>query len=159
MMKIAKKTGMVLLVILIGMQFYRPTKNQADLKTYVAAFESETKPSQEVKIILKTACYDCHSANTRYPWYNNIAPISYWLDHHVLEGKEHLDFSDWKNYSNKKKAHKLEELIEEVGEGEMPLNSYTWTHKDARLAESQKKLLVDWAKKVRSNYEIAGPPN
>ncbi|WP_420322880.1 heme-binding domain-containing protein [Flagellimonas sp.] len=155
-MKIAKKAAIFLLIVLIGMQFYRPEKNQSDLKTYVAAFELETNPSEEVKVILKTACYDCHSANTRYPWYNNIAPVSYWLDHHVEEGKEHLNFSDWENYTVKKKDHKLEELIEEVEEGEMPLNSYTWTHEDARLTEAQKKLLMDWAKQARSNYAIAG---
>ncbi|WP_190809062.1 heme-binding domain-containing protein [Flagellimonas sp. S3867] len=154
-MKIAKKTAIFLLIVLIGMQFYRPAKNQADLNTYVATFESETKPSEAVKMVLKTACYDCHSANTRYPWYNNIAPVSYWLDSHIEEGREHLDFSGWENYTVKKKDHKLEELIEEVGEGEMPLNSYTWTHQDARLSEDQKKLLMDWAKKARSNYEIA----
>ncbi|MEX0315760.1 MAG: heme-binding domain-containing protein [Allomuricauda sp.] len=154
-MKIAKKAAIFLLIVLIGMQFYRPGKNEADLKTYVAAFESETSPSEEVKVILKTACYDCHSSNTRYPWYNNIAPISYWLDHHIEEGKEHLDFSEWESYTVKKKDHKLEELIEEVEEGEMPLNSYTWTHQDARLTEDQKKLLMDWAKKARVNYEIA----
>ncbi|MGW9686608.1 heme-binding domain-containing protein [Flagellimonas sp. 2504JD1-5] len=154
-MKIAKKAAIFLLIVLIGMQFYRPEKNQANLESYVTAFELETTPSEEIKIILKTACYDCHSGNTRYPWYNNVAPISYWLNHHIEEGKEHLNFSDWENYTIKKKDHKLEELIEEVEEGEMPLNSYTWTHQDARLTENQKKLLMDWAKKARSNYEIA----
>ncbi|WP_420602106.1 heme-binding domain-containing protein [Flagellimonas sp.] len=154
-MKIAKKVAIFLLIILIGMQFYRPEKNEADLETYVAAFEAETKPSEDVKMLLKTACYDCHSANTRYPWYNNIAPVSYWLDGHIEEGREHLDFSGWENYSDKKKDHKLEELIEEVEEGEMPLNSYTWTHKDAKLTEDQKKLLMDWAKEARSNYQLA----
>ena len=137
------------------MQFYRPARNHADLKTYVAAFESETTPTQEVKTILKTACYDCHTANTRYPWYNNIAPVSYWLDHHIDEGKEHLNFSEWEAYSVKKKDHKLEELIEEVEEGEMPLNSYTWTHKDAKLSEKQKNALIDWAKEARKHYQVA----
>ena len=153
-MKIAKKIGIVLLVVLVGMQFYRPEKNLAE-GDFVSAFVAETKPSTEVHKILKTTCYDCHSDHTVYPWYNNIAPISYWLDHHIQEGKEHLDFSDWENYSVKKKDHKLEELIEEVEEDEMPLKEYTWTHKEARLTADQKKLLMDWAKEVRSNYQIA----
>lgn len=157
-MKIAKKIGIALLIILVGMQFYRPEKNKAE-GDYVAAFEAETKPSPEVKQLLETTCYDCHSDNTNYPWYNNVAPISYWLDHHIEEGKEHLDFSDWENYTVKKKDHKLEELIEEVEEGEMPLKEYTWTHKEARLTEDQKKLLMDWAKEVRSRYQLAGIPN
>lgn len=154
-MKLAKKVAIVLLIVLIGLQFYRPEKNQADLATYVAAFESETKPPQDVIMVLKTACYDCHSANTRYPWYNNFAPVSYWLDHHIEEGKEHLNFSDWENYSAKKKDHKLEELIEEVEEGEMPLNSYTWTHHDAKLNENQIKSLAEWAKEARKRYHVA----
>lgn len=157
-MKIAKKIGIVLLIVLIGMQFYRPEKNTAE-GDYVAAFEAETKPSPEVKQLLETTCYDCHSDNTNYPWYNNVAPISYWMDHHIEEGKEHLDFSDWGNYTVKKKDHKLEEVVEYVENGEMPLREYTWTHKEARLTEDQKRLLMDWAKEVRSQYQIAGRPN
>jgi len=153
-MKIVKKIGIVLLVVLIGMQFYRPNKNLSD-GDYVAVFEAETNPSTEVKQILKSTCYDCHSGNTVYPWYNNVAPISYWLDHHVKEGKEELNFSDWGNYSDKKKDHKLEELVEEVKKGKMPLKEYTWTHKEARLTEAQKKSLLDWAIGVRSLYQIS----
>lgn len=150
-MKIVKKIAIVLLVVLIGMQFYRPEKNKAK-GDYVAVFETETQPSAEVKQILKTACYDCHSANTEYPWYNNIAPVSYWLADHIEDGKRHLNFSDWENYDNKKKDHKLEEVIEEVKEGKMPLNEYTWTHADADLSDEQINALVAWAKTTRTNY-------
>ena len=150
-MKIVKKIAIVLLVILVGMQFYRPKKNQA-AGDFVAAFESETQPPSEVKVILKTACYDCHSANTNYPWYNNIAPVSYWLADHVNEGKEHLNFSDWENYTAKKKDHKLEEVIEEVKKGEMPLKEYTWTHADAKLTQEQITALVSWAEEARKKY-------
>lgn len=153
-MKLAKKIGIVLLVVLVGMQFYRPNKNLSE-GDYVAVFEAETQPSAEVKQILKSTCYDCHSGNTVYPWYNNVAPISYWLDHHVKEGKAELNFSDWGNYSDKKKDHKLEELVEEVKEGKMPLKEYTWTHKEARLTEAQKKSLLDWAIGTRSLYQIS----
>nr|WP_297788292.1 heme-binding domain-containing protein [uncultured Allomuricauda sp.] len=150
-MKIVKKIAIVLLVVLIGMQFYRPEKNVSE-GDYVAAFEAETQPSPEVKQILKTACYDCHSANTEYPWYNNIAPVSYWLADHIEEGKEHLNFSDWENYDTEKKDHKLEEVIEEVKEGKMPLNEYTWTHADANLSDEQISALVAWADKARASY-------
>ncbi|MBO6531743.1 MAG: heme-binding domain-containing protein [Muricauda sp.] len=150
-MKIAKKIALALLVVLVGMQFYRPEKNVA-AGDYVAAFETETNPSPEVKAILNTACYDCHSDNTEYPWYNNIAPVSYWLADHIEDGKKHLNFSDWQNYDAKKKDHKLEELIEEVKEGEMPLKEYTWTHGDAKLTQEQISALVAWADGVRANY-------
>ena len=136
------------------MQFIRPDKNQTDDKDYVLAFESETKPTVEVKELLKTSCYDCHSNQTVYPWYNNIAPVSYWIDEHIEHGKEELNFSEWASYSVKKKDHKLEELIEEVEEGEMPLKEYTWTHAEARFSDEQRKLLMDWAKEARSNYQV-----
>lgn len=154
-MKILKKIAVGLLVILIAIQFYRPEKNRSDDPDYVAVFETETLPSTEVKTILKKVCYDCHSANTTYPWYNNIAPISYWLDEHIDHGKGHLDFSDWENYTLKKKDHKLEEVIEMVENGEMPLKEYTWTHSDARLTEEQRDLLINWAQNARSQYDLA----
>ena len=157
-MKIAKKMGIALLVVLIGMQFFRPEKNLADTD-FVAAFEAETKPSPEIQKILETSCYDCHSANTKYPWYSNIAPISYWMNGHIEDGKKHLDFSDWPNLTAKKKDHKLEEFIEYVENGEMPLKEYTWTHEDARLSDEQKKALLNWAEKARSLYQVAQIPN
>ena len=150
-MKIIKKIAIALLVIFVGMQFFRPEKNQAE-GDYVAAFIEETQPSPEVKGILKTACFDCHSANTEYPWYNNVAPVSYWLAEHIEDGKKHLDFSDWENYTDKKKDHKLEEVVEEVKKGGMPLNEYTWTHADARLTQEQIIALVEWAEKAREKY-------
>lgn len=153
-MKILKIIGWVALVALIIIQFFRPEKNSTDNPDYVLAFESETKPSAEVKVILESACYDCHSANTEYPWYNNIAPVSFWLEEHIEHGKEHFNVSDWENYSPKKKDHKLEELIEEVEEGEMPLNEYTWTHKDARLTKEQRDMLILWAKEARATYQV-----
>ena len=99
------------------MQFYRPEKNVSEYDV-IAQFEAETQPPQEVVTILKQKCYDCHSNQTEYPWYAEVAPISIWIDGHVEEGKEHFNVSEWATYSLKKKDHKLEELIEEVEENE-----------------------------------------
>ncbi|PJB13511.1 MAG: cytochrome C [Flavobacteriales bacterium CG_4_9_14_3_um_filter_40_17] len=150
-MKTFKKTLIALFVVLIILQFIRPEKNMAQ-GDYVSTFVSETQPTPEVKTILKTACFDCHSNNTVYPWYAEIAPVSYWLADHIDEGKEHLNFSDWVNYVPKKKAHKLEELVEEVEKGEMPLESYTFIHQNARLTAEQTVALISWAKGARSAY-------
>ncbi|MGJ8732176.1 MAG: heme-binding domain-containing protein [Cellulophaga sp.] len=152
-MKLLKKILLALLVILIAMQFYRPEKNssEADLKT---AFLTETNPSKEVQKILATSCYDCHSNTTAYPWYNNIAPVSYWLSDHVKDGKKHLNFSEWENYSIKKKDHKLDEVLETVESGEMPLKEYTWTHTEANLTEEQKQALINWVKNTRALYQL-----
>ncbi|MDO1500956.1 heme-binding domain-containing protein [Winogradskyella maritima] len=152
-MKILKKIGLVLLVAFVIAQFFRPDKNSGDPDS-VNAFLAETKPPTEVKAVLKTACFDCHSDNTTYPWYNNITPVNFWLAEHINDGKKHFDVSKWNDYSLKKKDHKIEELIEFVERGEMPLNSYTWTHAEARLSEAQVEAMINWAKSVRSSYAL-----
>ena len=118
------------------------------------AFYAETQPSETVTAILKESCLDCHSNNTRYPWYSNITPVNYWLNDHVVEGKEHFNVSDWDTYTVKKKDHKLEELVEMVESKEMPLDSYTWTHREANLSDAQITAVIDWANKVRSSYNL-----
>lgn len=93
-MKIVKKVLLFLLVAFVIGQFFGPDKNEGDLAS-VDAFLAETNPPEDVKLILKETCYDCHSDVTRYPWYNNITPVNFWLAHHVEEGKEELNFSNW----------------------------------------------------------------
>lgn len=152
-MKIIKKIALALLVILVCMQFYRPEKNVSQ-GNHTLSFITETNPSPQVKSILEQSCYDCHSNNTTYPWYNNIAPVSYWLADHVKHGKGHLNFSAWADYSVKKKDHKLEEVIEMIEANEMPLNEYTWTHSEARLTDEQKMAVIEWAKLTRAVYQL-----
>jgi len=151
-MKLLKKVLLALLLILVIMQFFRPDKNttQGD---HTIDLIAETDPPAEVKTILEQSCYDCHSNNTVYPWYNNVAPISFWLADHIKDGKKHLNFSEWNSYDSKKKDHKLEEVEEMVSEGEMPLNEYTWTHEEAKLTEEQRNAIVTWAKKTRLVYQ------
>ncbi len=156
-MKIGKKIAWALLVVLVGMQFIRPEKNQ-DSSDHLAAFLSETNPPAEVRELLKTGCFDCHSNQTEYPWYNSVAPVSYWLAGHVNDGKKHLNFSAWDTYDAKRKDHKLEEVVETVKEGEMPLNSYTWTHEAARLTQEQREAITAWAQQTRALYALGGRP-
>jgi hypothetical protein len=150
MKKVIKYFLIIALVALVVMQFIRPEKNNMGYES-VMFFENETKPSVQVATILKENCYDCHSDQTQYPWYAEIAPASYWLADHVKDGKKHFNVSAWKEYSVKKKDHKLEELIEMVEEGEMPLDSYTWIH--GNLEEKDKNLLLQWAGLVRLQYK------
>ncbi|AQS94976.1 cytochrome C [Polaribacter sp. BM10] len=152
-MKTLKKILVFLLVVLVIAQFFGPEKNDGEM-TSVAAFVSETNPPEDVKKILETTCYDCHSDKTVYPWYSNITPVNYWLDDHIKDGKKHLNFSKWSSYSLKKKEHKMDELYEEVEKGEMPLDSYTWTHADANLTQEQINAVVAWGKKVQADYKL-----
>jgi hypothetical protein len=151
-MKIIKRILVFLLVILVIMQFFAPQKNDGELSSLVA-FVDETKPPKEVHDILKNTCFDCHSNVTTYPWYNAITPVNFWLDEHVQDGKKHLNFSNWAEYTLKKKEHKMDELHEEVEKGEMPLNSYTYTHADANLTPGQIAAVVAWGKKVQADYK------
>ena len=150
MKKKIKYFGIVLLVALVIMQFIRPDKNEGGYES-LEAFKTDTKPSKEVLSILKTNCFDCHSNQTHYPWYAEIAPISYWLADHVNEGKDELNMSTWETYSIKKKDHKLEELMEEVEEGHMPLDSYSWVH--GKLSKQDQEKLIQWATLARMKYE------
>lgn len=156
-MKLGKKIAWALLIIFVAMQFYRPEKNEAT-GDHLSKFLSETNPPEEVSGILKSSCYDCHSDHTSYPWYNQVAPVSWWLADHIEEGREHLNFSAWESYSPKKKDHKLEEVVETVESAEMPLNEYTWTHSEANLTDTQRKAVMDWAQRTRNLYQLGDSP-
>uniref|UniRef100_UPI0040470786 heme-binding domain-containing protein n=1 Tax=Roseivirga sp. TaxID=1964215 RepID=UPI0040470786 len=106
---------------------------------------------QEIGAMLKSACYDCHSNQPRYPWYASVAPINWWISDHIEEGRGELNFSLWSTFSARKRDHKLEELIEMVEEREMPLPNYVPMHKDADLSDEQIASLVKWAKSVRAD--------
>lgn len=148
-----KKLFFTLTIILIIIQFFKidktikPVNQQTD-------FLITTQTNTEVAAILKTSCYDCHSNQPTYPWYTNFAPVSWWIKNHINEGSKHLNFSEWGNYSLKRKDHKLEECVEMIEEGEMPMNSYTWIHKEAKLTDAQRQLLIEWfkAEKIKLNY-------
>lgn len=156
-MKVVKKIALILLLVFIVMQFFRPENNR-DKSEHLEVFLTETNPPQEVGMVLRQACYDCHSNNTVYPWYGNIAPVSYWMADHIDHGKGDLNFSDWANYSVRKKAHKLEEVVEVLENHEMPLKEYTWTHKEARLSQEERKAVIGWAERTRLLYQLDQRP-
>ena len=156
-MKWIKRFLILALVALVIIQFIRPEKNSGGYDT-LEAFLSDTKPSENVTAILQSSCYDCHSDQTVYPWYAEIAPVSFWLDEHIEDGKKHFNLSAWSTYSPKRKDHKLEELIEMVEDKEMPLDSYTWMHGDAVLDNEQISSLINWAKLARVQYAGAQQP-
>lgn len=138
-----RKILLGVMLVLIVIQFFHPSKNQRSELLPTDITKVYPVP-EDVLTILKTSCYDCHSNNTVYPWYNNIQPVAWWLSNHVKEGKEHLNFSDFGSYPEKKAKHKLHEVKEVIEENEMPLTSYTIIHRNATLSAAQKKLVMDW---------------
>ncbi len=116
------------------------------------------QPPVHIAAMIKDACYDCHSYQTKYPWYSLVAPASWWLQGHINEGREHLNFSTW--VINSEKEELMEECAEEILEGEMPLHSYTWMglHPKARFTKVQRQQLVAWFNQNRegeknNNYQ------
>lgn len=147
-----RKVLLGLLAVFIVIQFFRPEKNLSSAPTPNELFAHYQAPDS-LKQLIKTACYDCHSNNTVYPWYSNIQPVAWWLDDHVKEGKRKFNFSEFATYAPKKADHKMEELIEMVKEEEMPLKSYTIIHGDSRLTPGQRTALTDWAAEIRKEIQ------
>jgi hypothetical protein len=143
-----KKIALVVLVILGLIQFVS-TDKMNPVTEIENDFIQVTSPPTEVANALKSACYDCHSNESKYPWYSYVAPVSWWVKDHIDEGREELNFSEWNSFSDKRKAKKLKEVIEEVEEGEMPLPPYLITHSEANLTPEQKQALVDWFKYLK----------
>lgn len=111
------------------------------------------KPPAEIATMIKNSCYDCHSNHTKYPWYTNVAPVSWWIKGHIDHGKEHLNFSEWGSYSAKKANHKIEECHEMVEGTEMPLLTYWLVHPEAKMSTEQRAAMVAWFKKVPKQKE------
>lgn len=151
-----KKILITLAVLLVIIQFIHPERNKAAGPQPNALSTHITIPDN-IKNLLAKACYDCHSNNTRYPWYSQIQPVHWWMNHHVREGKEQLNFDEYSNRTLRYQYHVMEEITDEIEEGEMPLDSYTWMHREAKLTDAEKKDLIDWANKVRADMEAKYP--
>lgn len=156
MKKFFKRFFLLLLIAFVVIQFFRPAKNIAEGTSATDITSKYTVP-QDVDSILKVACYDCHSNNTRYPWYNNIQPAAWWLANHIKDGKNELNFSEFTSYPIGKQYRKLDAINSEVKKGDMPLDSYTWIHKDAILNQQQKASIANWVSSLRDSIKAHYP--
>lgn len=143
MKKRTKTILLALLALLILIQFFQIDKTAPESDPAMD-FISIENPPPDVAELLKTVCYDCHSYKTIHPWYTNVQPIAWWINGHIKGARQHLNYSLWGEYEAKKRAHKMEEMVDEVKAGDMPLKSYTWIHEEARLTEVQRQKLVAW---------------
>lgn len=150
-----KKIFIGILIALVLIQFIRPEKNLSgdttnDITTLFPMSDS-------VKLIVDKACADCHSNKTVYPWYASVQPVAFWLANHVNDGKKHFNFNDFASYRIAKQNHKLEEVIEQIKEDEMPLYSYTLIHKDAKLTDAEKATLINWCQNIMDTLKATYP--
>ena len=143
-----RKLFLLLVIIFVGIQFVPTNLNKSDNEQKDDIIVTENPP-QEIAALLKTSCYDCHSNNSEYPWYDKIAPVSWWVAHHIDEAKEELNFSEWATFTTKRKNHKLEEMIEVLDEGEMPLDSYLIMHGGAKVSAEQVVQLKNWINTIK----------
>ena len=132
-----KKIILALILIFIGIQFIPVEKTNPPVKSDLGAPDN-------IASILRASCYDCHSNETDWPWYSSVAPVSFLVAGDVVEGREHLNFSEWDNYSSKEQSELLAEMIEEIEKEAMPLTSYTFTHPNAKLDPYRINLLKEW---------------
>ncbi|MCX2740267.1 heme-binding domain-containing protein [Pontibacter anaerobius] len=148
--KLFTATGLMVgvVVLLVLMQFIRIDKTNPPVNPS-EEFAALANPPQDVALILQESCYDCHSNTTTYPWYADVAPASWFLKSHIDEGRSHLNFSVWGTYTEKKANHKLEESIEMVEEGEMPMTSYTLLRPEGKLTKEEKEKLLNWFRSIK----------
>ena len=141
--KITFKSLLIIgLILAVGIQFIPVDFSKPKSKSE-NDFIAITKPSEETANLLRSACYDCHSNESVYPWYSKIAPVSWFLKSHVNEARKHVNFSEWGTYSEKEKDILLTDCSDEIEDGEMPLFTYTWMHPDARLDEEKTEKLKE----------------
>lgn len=151
-MRFLKIIALVLLVVFVGIQFIPTERNQSDV-VQKSDFLLVNNSPENIGSLLQVSCYDCHSNNTRYPWYNKVQPIAYFLERHIKEGKAELNFSEWEAYSNRRKNSKLRSIISQIQDDEMPLYSYTLIHRDAVYSDSEKEMVIEYMRNLKDKLK------
>lgn len=152
-MTVKKKIGLGLFTAFVAIQFIQPARNKSNTILPTDIEKIVTVPVN-VSGILKTSCYDCHSNNTRYPWYSFIQPGAWLMASHIKNGKAMLNFSQFGELSNRKQQSKLQGIINQVKDGEMPITSYKIIHRNAVLTPEQKTILINWAASAKDSLSL-----
>jgi len=138
-----KLVGLGLIAVLIILQFFKPEPNNAPIDPELDMLEVLVPPEPMADLI-RNACYDCHSNQTVYPWYNRISPVSWYLNRHVRKGKEDLNFSEYGLLDKADRIGAFADICDVLDAGTMPLQSYMLIHKDARLTQEERENLCNW---------------
>jgi hypothetical protein len=149
-MWVLKKIAIMLVIVLIGIQFVPTTYNTSD-NVSETDFVNIFNVPHDIKNLLKTSCYDCHSNNTHYPWYSKIQPGAWIMEGHINDGKKELNFSTFGDYSGRRKKSKLKSIISQIRDDEMPISSYTFIPRNAKLSEKDKFMLDKYLNNLRDN--------
>ena len=144
-----KKIMIIVILIMILIQFIPLEKTNPKVDETIAL-----NSDIEVMKILKRSCYDCHSYETKWSIYSDIAPLSFSVSSHVSKGRKTLNYSEWNKIDIETKITRLKRAIKTVKNGTMPLSSYLMLHEEAKLSQDDKKILVEWFEKELS---LIGP--
>ena len=147
MSRILKIIALVIFVAFGFLQFFGPAKPETTARTPEDLMEVVQVP-EGISTMLVSACYDCHSMETKYPWYGSVAPVSWILYDHIEHGREELNFSYWQSMTKREKLRALKDIQEELEEHEMPLQDYVQMHEEAELSEDQRNEIISWAKSL-----------
>lgn len=159
MKKIFKRFSILVLLALVGIQFIPADVNKQELIA-TSDIRNVYDVPENVINILENSCYDCHSNNTNYPWYSQVQPIRLIMDHHVEEGKEELNFSEFANYSERRKRNKMRAISEQIEKSKMPLSSYLWLHSNAELSTEEIETLTRFTlskQTIQSSITVTKP--
>ena len=155
MKKVLKWFGLALLVVFLLAQIAQPKRTNPPVEQS-RTLNAHAQLPPDVQAILERSCYDCHSNQTKWPWYSRVTPANFLLVHDVDHGRDHLNFSEWSTYTEKSRKSKLEEICEEVEQNAMPLKKYLVMHPDAKVSDPDKEKLCAWTKAEQKR--MAGPP-
>jgi len=155
-MKWLRRILLILAVLFVVAQFIRPLPANIQTDPRKTLAKARNIPP-DVAAVFNRACRDCHSNTTAWPWYSQIAPVSWMLAEHVKDGRKELNIDEWGAYTPRREARKLEEICDQVKKGDMPLPSYLWIHHDSRLSDADKQLLCNWSGAERAKVIAAHP--
>jgi hypothetical protein len=146
--RVLKWLFLIVVVLLVAAQFVRPAKTNPAADPSLS-IESQAQVTPAVASIFDRSCNDCHSNKTRWPWYSNVAPVSWFVIDHVNEGRGDMNLSEWGKLDRNRQRHRLEDMCEMVESGEMPLSTYTPLHPGSKLSQADVKALCDWSSSER----------
>jgi hypothetical protein len=149
-MKALKFIAGIMVILLIAIQFFPAKKNLGDNGTANDLIVMYKTPA-DISHLLTSACYDCHSNHTQYPWYNRIQPVGWFLGNDIQEAKKHINLGEFSTYPKDRQKGTLEFMISDIEENDMPLPSYRLMHPEARLSEQEKQDLIAWLSSVKES--------
>ena len=152
-MNLKKKIALGFFTVFVAIQFFQPARNKSDKVLPTDIINTVAVPNQVLNL-LQNSCYDCHSNNTRYPWYSFIQPGAWLMASHIRRGKAMLNFSQLGDLSNRKQQSKLQGIVNQIKDNEMPLSSYTLLHRNAILTAEQKAILINWTTSAKDSLSL-----